>query len=591
MSDPSPRTLCEAFQSTLRAAWPEHTALRTLGDAVTVTWREYGDRVRSIAAGLAGLGIGRGDTVAFMMTNRPEFHLCDTAVLHTGATPFSIYNTNPPEVIGFQLDNSDAKAVICERQFLPAIRAGMAQGGKVEHLIVLDGAESGVLTLQQVEAAPAADFDFESAWRAVGPEDVVTLVYTSGTTGMPKAVEITHTNLLASMRLYDEMKGLTLGASDRLISYLPDAHMANRWLTHYPQMKYGATITTSADFKQVGAALVEVRPTLFLGVPRVWIKAKAGIEAAVAAKSPVERALLGWALATGLRVGRAKSHGREASLADRVQYAVADRLLGKIRAQLGLDQFRLAVSSTAPIPPEVLEFTLGLGVTVCEAWGLTEATCPLTINQPDHIRVGTVGTPVPGAEIKLAGDGEILARGPMIMRGYRKDPEKTAEAIDSDGWLHSGDVGAFDAEGNLKIVDRKKELIINAAGKNMSPANIENAITAHTALAGPVVAIGDGRQYNTALITLDPDAVTAFAAREGISGTIAELAHHPKVHERIQAGVDAANATLSRVEQVKKFSVVPEVWEPGSDYLTATNKLRRKPIATAYADRIDDMYS
>ncbi|MEU6579441.1 long-chain fatty acid--CoA ligase [Nocardia sp. NPDC046763] len=586
----APETLCAAFQQTA-AAHPDKVAIRTPGDEVVITWREYAERVRSIATGLAGLGVGRGDTVALMLTNRPEFHLCDTAVLHTGATPFSVYNTNPPEVLGYQFDNADAKVVICESQFLPQVRSGMQLGGKVEHIVCLDAAP-GVLALADVEAALAADFDFEASWRAVRPEDVLTIVYTSGTTGMPKGVEITHANQMASARVIDELMEQIGGMTpdDGVISYLPDAHMANRWVSHYFSMKTGVRITDVADPKQVIAALTEVRPTLFLGVPRIWVKVKAGLEAKVAAESPARRVLLPWALGAGRAIARANTEGRQPDLIERLQYAAAQPILAKVRAQLGIDKLRVAVSAAAPIPVEVLEFAVGLGIPVCEAWGLTEGTCALTINRPDALRIGTVGTPVPGAEIELGADGEVLARGPMIMRGYRKAPEKTAEAIDSDGWLHTGDIGELDDAGYLRIVDRKKELIINAAGKNMSPSNIENALTANISFAGPVVTIGDGRRYNTALITLDPEAVAEFAAQQGISGPVACLAENPTVRAAVAAGVDAANRTLSRVEQIKKFTVLADVWEPGGEYLTPTTKLKRKPIAAGYADRIDAMY-
>ncbi|MFC9993500.1 AMP-dependent synthetase/ligase [Nocardia sp. NPDC127526] len=585
-----PETLCAAFQKTV-AAHASEVALRTVGDGVVITWGEYGDRVRSIASGLARLGVRPGDTVALMMTNRPEFHLCDTAVLHTGATPFSVYNTNPPEVLGYQFDNADAKIVICEEQFLPQVRAGMELGGKVEQIICI-GDAPGVLTLADVQAAPAPEFDFEASWRAVRPEDLLTIVYTSGTTGMPKGVEITHANQWASAKLIDELMAAVggLSAEDGVISYLPDAHMANRWVAHYNSLKTGVRITTVADPKQVITALTEVRPALFLGVPRIWVKVKAGLEAKIAAEEAPKRALLEWALASGRRIAHANTEGRGPGLLDRLQYRAASPILAKVREQLGVDNLRIAVSAAAPIPVEVLEFMVGLGIPVCEAWGLTEGTCALTINRPDATRIGTVGTPVPDAEIALGEDGEVLARGPMIMRGYRKFSEKTTEAIDSDGWLHTGDIGEIDAAGYLRIVDRKKELIINAAGKNMSPANIENALTANLPFAGPVVVIGDARQYNTALITLDPEAVLKFAEQHGISGSMADLAANPAVHAAVQSGVDAANKTLSRVEQIKKFTILPDTWEPGGDYLTPTTKLKRKPIAAGYADRIDEMY-
>ncbi|MGM7644882.1 AMP-dependent synthetase/ligase [Nocardia sp. JW2] len=588
---PAFRTMCEAFQHTA-AAHPDAVALRTIGDAQVITWGEYATRVRSIAAGLAGLGVGSGDSVAIMLTNRPEFHLCDTAVLHTGATPFSVYNTNPPDILGYQFDNADAKVVICEAAFLPQVRAAAEIGGRVEHIMCLDDVP-GVLSLADVEALPAAGFDFEARWRAVTPDDVLTIVYTSGTTGMPKGVEITHANQMASAKLIDELFESTGGMdeNDGVVSYLPDAHMANRWVTHYLSLRTGVRITTVADPKQVVTALTEVRPALFLGVPRIWVKVKAGLEAEVAKESALTRTLLNWAIGVGTRVAHTNTIGRSPDALTRIQHRVAAPILGKVRRELGVDNLRLAVSAAAPIPVETLEFVVGLGIPVCEAWGLTEATCALTINRPGKVKIGTVGTPVPLAEIELAEDGEILARGPMIMRGYRKNPEKTAEAIDADGWLHTGDVGSFDDDGSLRIVDRKKELIINAAGKNMSPANIENAIVAHIPFAGPVVAIGDGRPYNTALITLDPDAIAAFAEQHGLTGSVAELAGNPVVLDAVRTGIDAANATLSRVEQIKRFTVLPDVWEPGSDFLTPTTKLRRKPIGAGYADRIAAMYA
>ncbi len=246
---------------------------------------------------------------------------------------------------------------------------------------------------------------------------------------------------------------------------------------------------------------------------------------------------------------------------------------------------------TAPIPPEVHEFVLGLGVPLCEGYGMTECTAGATLNRPERIKIGTVGTPVPGSEVTLAADGEVLVRGKNVMRAYRKDAEKTAEAIDSDGWLHTGDIGEIDADGYLKIVDRKKEIIINAAGKNMSPTNIENAIMANCPLAGPVAVIGDARPYNTALITLDPDALARFAQSQGLSGAVPDLAGHPEVGAAIDAGIAAANRTLSRVEQIKRYSVVPDAWEPGGPYLTPTAKLKRKPIAAGYTAEIEALYA
>lgn len=589
-----PETLCAAFQANV-AKYPDSVALRTLGGAQSLTWREYGDRVRSIASGLAALGISSGDTVALMMTNRPEFHLCDTAVLHAGATPFSLYNTNPVDLLAYQFGNAGNKAVICERQFVPqileAVAKAAAAGAVVDHVICVDEAPEGTIALSTVEASPAADFDFDATWRAVTPEDLLTIVYTSGTTGPPKGVELTHTNFIENARIIDELGGG--GPDDKVISYLPDAHAANRWFAHYLTMSSGGQITTVADLKQVAAALAEVHPSIFLGVPRVWVKVKGALEDRFAAESPVKRRLIRWAIGAGRARALAASDGRELGAWDRLQYQLADRIvLAPIRARLGLDKVRVAVSGSVAIPPEVHVFFLSLGLQLCEGYGMTECTAGATLNGPDRVKIGTVGTPLPGAEVKLADDGEVLVRGKMVMRGYRNDPEKTAETVDPDGWLHTGDIGTIDADGYLSIVDRKKELIISAAGKNMSPSNIENTITENCPLAGTVVAIGEQRHFNTALICLDPDLAAAFAQRHQLAGTtVAEWSKDPQILAAIEQGVAQANSKLSRVEQIKKYVVLPDVWEPGSDVLTATGKLRRKPIATRYTDTIEALYS
>ncbi|MBF6125956.1 AMP-dependent synthetase/ligase [Nocardia brasiliensis] len=589
-----PDTLCAAFQANV-AKYSDAVALRTFGGAVSITWREYGERVRAIATGLAALGVAPGDTVAIMLTNRPEFHLCDTAVLHTGATPFSVYNTNPVDLLTYQFDNSGAKVVICEQQFAPKILEAVAkaaeQGIHVQHVISVDEAPAGTLSLAEVEQRTADGFDFDDTWRKVRPEDLLTIVYTSGTTGPPKGVELTHTNFIENARVLDQFGGGT--ADDRVISYLPDAHAANRWFAHYLTMLTGAQITTVPDFKQVAAALGEVHPSVFLGVPRVWVKVKGALEERFAAESPVKRRLVRWAIDIGRKQARAVSDGRTLGALDRVQLGLADRLvLAPIRERLGLDKVRVAVTGSVAIPPEVHEFFLGLGLPLCEGYGMSECTAGATLNPPERIKIGTVGTVLPGAEIMLAEDGEVLIRGKMVMRGYRNDPAKTAETIDADGWLHTGDIGSIDSDGYLSIIDRKKELIINAAGKNMSPANIENTVTDNCSLVSTVVVIGEQRPFNTALLLLDPDLAAAYAQRHNLTGTtVAELAKDPVILTAIEEGIAAANSKLSRVEQIKKYIVLPEVWENGSDYLTATGKLKRKPISSGYTDTIEALYS
>ncbi|MEU7144486.1 AMP-dependent synthetase/ligase [Nocardia sp. NPDC046473] len=589
-----PDTLCAAFQSNV-AKYPDAVALRTLGGAISITWREYGERVRAIATGLAALGIEPGDTVAIMLTNRPEFHLCDTAVLHTGATPFSVYNTNPVDLLVYQFSNARNKAVVCESQFAPkileAVAKAAAQGVHVEHVICVDEAPEGTIALTDVERSTAGAFDFEATWRKVKPDDLLTIVYTSGTTGPPKGVELTHTNFIENARVLDTFGGG--GPDDRVISYLPDAHAANRWFAHYLTLLEGCQITTVADFKQVATALAEVHPSVFLGVPRVWVKVKGALEERFATESPVKRRLIDWAIGVGRKKARATSDGRALGALDKVQYALADRLvLASIRTGLGLDRVRIAVTGSNAIPPEVHEFFLGLGIPLCEGYGMSECTAGATLNPPERVKIGTVGTVLPGAEVRLADDGEVLIRGKMVMRGYRDDPAKTAEAIDADGWLHSGDIGTIDSDGYLSIIDRKKELIINASGKNMSPANIENTVTDNCSLIGTVVVIGEQRPFNTALLILDPDLAAAYAQRHNLAGkTVAELSKDPEILTAIEQGIAAANSKLSRVEQIRKYIVLPEVWENGSDYLTATGKLKRKPISNGYTDTIETLYS
>ena len=584
-------TLCQAFQDTA-TRHAERVALRTPGDAVRITWGQYADRVRRIAGGLTALGVRAGDTVGLMLVNRPEFHLCDTAVLHLGGTPFSIYNTSSAEQIAYLFGNAGNRVVITEVQFLPVLLR-VAEQTRVEHIICVDGPAAGAITLSEVEGRTAADgFDFEAAWRAVKPDDIATIIYTSGTTGPPKGVEITHANLLAQCAATAEVLG-TAAEHDRLISYLPSAHIADRWGCHYSAMIYGAQITCLADYKQILGAFTEVRPTTVGGVPQMWYRLKAGIELAVEHEpDPAKQQGMRWALDVGRRYVQAGQSGDvPADLA--AEYAKADELvLSRLRAMIGLDQARIAVSGAAPIAPDVLEFVCAMGLPVCELWGMSELSCCATINPPDAIRIGTVGTAIPGVELKLADDGELLVRGATVMRGYRNDPEKTAETIDADGWLHTGDIATMDGDGYVTIIDRKKELIINTAGKNMSPANIESAVRAATPLAGQVVTIGDNRPYNTALIVLDPDAAAGFAAARGNSGaSIAELAKDPAMIAAIQSAVDSANGRLSRVEQLKKFTILPHVWEPGGDELTPTLKLRRRPIAEKYAQEIDALYT
>ncbi|WP_137875671.1 long-chain fatty acid--CoA ligase [Rhodococcus sp. Q] len=578
-------TLCAAFQDTV-ARHPDKIALRTPDDSVEITWREYSQRVRAIAAGLVGLGVRQGDTVGLMLTNRPEFHLVDTATLHAGATPFSVYNTLAAEQLRHVLNNAGNRVMVCESQYLPVIEQAVP-GTAVEHIVCVDGAADGTIGLADVESNPDPEFDFDASWRAVRPDDLITIIYTSGTTGPSKGVELTHANI-ASFR--DAVADITHPSpDDRIVSYLPDAHIANRCVCHYNSILFATELTTLADMKQATTVLPQVRPTVFFAVPQVWYKVKAGVEAAIDAETGAKKKLAQWAVDVGMRVARMRSAGVPVPHRLELQHAAADRLvLSSIRRKLGMDEVRLAATAAAPMSPDVLTFILGLGIPCCEAWGLSETTALTTMNRPGAIRIGTVGEPVTGVTLKLADDGELLVSGPGVMRGYRGEPEKTAEALDADGWLHTGDVATIDADGYVTIVDRKKELIVTTGGKNISPAAIEDALHAASPLIAGAVAIGDARPYVTALLTLDPDVAAAFA---GSGRSPSELADSPEVRAEIDRAVAAANSQLSHVEQVKKFALLPDVWEPGGEEFTPTLKLRRKPIADKYARQIEDLYA
>jgi long-chain acyl-CoA synthetase len=585
-------TMCGAFQATA-ADYGDRIAIRTKGDALSMTWDEYAGKVERLAGGLAGLGVERGDTVAIMMTNRPEFHWVDAAAMHVGASPFSVYNTYSAEQIAHLVDDADSRVAVTERAFLDTIRATAEHSERIEHIVVVDGeGEEGTLTLDDLEARAPDGFDFEAKWRAVEPEDALTLIYTSGTTGPPKGVQITHHNELAAGRSFDQIIQFPDGA--RVVSYLPMAHIAERSCTQYLPMMFGFTTTDCENPREIASYLPEVRPTWFFSVPRIWEKLKAGLEASFAAEEDENRkAAIEWALGVGRQKVEAEQAGEELSDDLREQFDTADKLvLSKVRAKIGLDRLEACNVGAAPTPPETIEFFHSIGVPLAELWGMSETCGAGTCNRPGNIKVGTVGQASPGVEVTLADDGELLIRSEVVMPSYRNMPEKTAEAIDPDGWLHTGDVAEIDDEGFVKIVDRKKELIINAAGKNMSPANIEAKIKAAGPLIGQAVCIGDRRPYNVALITLDPDIAPGFAREQGIdTDDPARLAHERPVIDQVQREVDQGNEDLARVEQIKKFTVLEEEWEPGGDELTPTMKLKRKPIEEKYREEIEALYA
>jgi long-subunit acyl-CoA synthetase (AMP-forming) len=575
------RSIAEAFRITAED-FPDRVAVRTKGDEISITWGELRRRVDALAAGLAGLGVKRGDTVALMLSNRPEFHLADLAVMSLGAVPYSIYLTSAPEQIAYVIEDAGSSVAIVEDAFLDVLPP-------LETVVVLGEAREGTLAWADVEGANA-DFDVESAWRAVEPEDLLTLIYTSGTTGPPKGVQLVHRNLLAAVESIEKMIQFPDGA--KVISWLPSAHIAERAAHHYLPIVYAMTITCCDNPREVVSYLPVVKPTWFFAVPRIWEKLKSGLEAMMAAQPDEQREPAQKALAAAIKKVELEQAGEPVPEELAAAVAEADaKMFSGLRAMLGLDEVEAVNVGAAPTPREVLVFFHAIGIELAELWGMSETCGSGCCNPPGKVRIGTVGPPAPGVEIKLGEDGEVLMRSAVVMTGYRNLPDRTAEALDAEGWLHTGDIGEFDEEGYLRIVDRKKELIISAAGKNMSPANIESTLKGASPLIGQACTIGDGRPYNTALIVLDADFAPAWAAKHGIEDASLEaLAEDERMRAAVQEGVDAANARLARVEGIKKFTIVRGDWLPGGDEITPTMKLKRKPIAEKYADEIEAMY-
>jgi long-chain acyl-CoA synthetase len=558
-------TLAEAFRLTVQDN-PDRIAVRTLHDEVAYTWAQLRDAVDALAGGLHRLGVRRGDTVALMISNRPEFMIADLAAMTLGATPFSIYLTSAPDQVRYVMQDAAAKVAIVEEPFLPLVT------GLAEH----------VLTPGDWPQDP--DFDSEPHWRAVQPDDILTLIYTSGTTGPPKGVQIAHHNQMAAVHAVERRVGFPDGS--RVISWLPSAHVAERTAHHYLPIVYAMTITTCPDPRQIGTYLPAVKPTWFFAVPRVWEKLKAGVEAKLGAD---EHALE--LLAAGARRVELEQAGQPVPPElQQVLDAAEPKLFAPLRAALGLDEAKLVNVGAAPTPREVLVFFHAIGIPLAEIWGMSETCGAGAANPGERIKIGTVGLPSPGVEVKLAPDGELLVRSKVVMVGYRNLPERTREALDEDGWLHTGDVATIDDDGYVTLIDRKKELIIGAAGKNMSPANIEATLKGASPLIGQACVIGDGRRYNTALLVLDPDVAPAWAARQGIEGDLAALARDARVIAAVQEGVDAANRALSRPETIKRFTLIEGDWLPGGDELTPTMKLKRRPVERKYADVIASMY-
>jgi long-chain acyl-CoA synthetase len=613
------RTLCEHLAATA-ARWGGLPAFSDRNDPAepwqTITWASARQRAAELAAGFIELGLRPGERVALTLPNRVEHVLADLGVVHAGGVPVTVYSTFAPGQVRYVARDCDARIAVLDgetelRRWQPVL--GELSG--LRRIIVRDAAACpahpprsaglpgtgdsaglGFLTWEELLAAgrrALARQQAEIARRtaALGPDDVVTVLYTSGTTGNPKGVRITHRSVLYECATATASGTVT--PHIRWVSYLPLAHIAERMFSIYLAIHSAAHVhfcheATTGLVQTVGA----VRPTGFFGVPRVWEKIQAGIQAVLAAEpDPARRAAVAKAMRLGRRYVESCQFGRSPGRELTAEFRSAEEtMLRPIRALLGLGDAEVVSSAAAPLPRETSEFFAGLGLKILDVYGMTETTGAFTANTPAAFRLGTVGRAVPGTEIRIADDGEILTRGPLNTPGYLNQPDLTAELIDADGWLHTGDIGALDQDGFLSVVDRKKELIITAGGENISPAAVENLLVAHP-LIGQALAYGDRRPYLVALLTLDGAVAPAWAAARGIeASSLAELAEDPVVTEEVARAVARANAELARIQQVKRWHLLPAEWTAESEELTPTLKLRRRVVHAKYADVIGALY-
>jgi long-chain acyl-CoA synthetase len=597
-------TICDVLERNVRDHGDKPAlSFKEDGEWRPITWREYRERVAELTMGLRALGLGKGDFGAIMARNRPEHLIADLAIVHAGGTPVSFYNTLAPEQISYIAGHCEARVAIVEnRDFMERWAKVKAELPALEQVVMIEDGDEfadyewAISWNEVIEAgrkALAEDRDaFEESRRQVSPDDPVTLIYTSGTTGAPKGVVTTNYNALwTAVSSVRSVEGYPDQA--KYVSYLPLAHSAERTATHYVGMWAAAWVHFCPEVLKVFEVVPEVRPYSFVGVPRVWEKIQAAITAGLAAEpNERKRKIAERAIETGREAVRLERAGEPVPLGLRVKRAVFDRLVfSKIRAKLGLDQCEICLTGAAPISEGVHEFFEAIGLPLIEIYGMTESTAPAITNTESERRVGTVGKPMPGVEVKLLDDGELLMRGGNVtVAGYYKEPGKTAETFDADGWLHSGDIAEIDADGFIKIVDRKKEIIITAGGKNIAPSNLEGLLKQHP-LVGQACVVGDRKPFISALIVLDPEVAPTWAAKNGIEFSgIEDLAGNERVLAEVQRAVDSANQHVSRVESIKRFVILPIEWTPDSEELTPTLKLKRRVIHKKYAQEIEALY-
>ncbi|SEH00762.1 long-chain acyl-CoA synthetase [Nonomuraea solani] len=592
------RTVCEQ----LRQAAEQHHDAPAYSDPdgdgwSTLTYGQARERVLEIAAAFAALGLEPGESVALMMVNRSEHVLADLGAVHAGGVGCTVYSTFAPDQIAFVAGDVGAKyAVLGGPAELARWEPVLDRLGDLRKIIMLEGAPAGErfmtwadfleLGRERLAADPGPA---EARWRAVTPGDVVTVLYTSGTTGMPKGVPLTHANIFYEVAATDRLTSLPMRGTQ--ISYLTYAHIAERVLSLYLPLVKVSHVHFCTDLANLGATLGQVKPMLFFGVPRVWEKMMARLLAVLATQPEEQQAAVREAMAAGAAYVEAGQHGHTVTPEIQAAYDQADAsLLSIIRGMIGFDRAEWTATGAAPLPDEVQRFYAGLGLKVIDVYGMTETTGAFTGNSPACYRLGTVGRAEPGVEIRIAEDGEILTRSPLNTRGYVNRPEATAELIDADGWLHTGDIGTVDDDGFYRVVDRKKELIITAGGENISPAEIENHLKQHI-LIGQALAYGDNRPHPVAVLTLDAEVAPGWAQSRGITfASLAELAEHPEILKEVGTAIEAANTKLARVQQVKKWALLGTEWTAETEELTPSLKLKRRIIHTKYADVIEGLY-
>jgi long-chain acyl-CoA synthetase len=592
------KTMLTEFRDAVRARG-DAPALhwRTAEGWQMLSWRQYQDQVRRAAYGLKSLGLERGAFGTILTRNRPEHVIADLALLFARGVPVSLYQTLAADQVAYVAGHCDAQVAFVEDAgMLARFEAVRDRLPQLRHLVLIEGQAAGTVTWRELlergdREAQRDPSWFDAAFDDVQPDDLITLIYTSGTTGPPKGVMDTHRQVLW-MSASGNRSLPDPDPDDRHLSYLPLAHAFERYAGHWNTIVRRSQVFFCPDVQKVFEYAAEVHPTVMIGSPRVWEKLQAGIQAAIAADpEPQRREGVQQALAVGRRVAEFRMRGEDlppdlAAVAER-----AAPVWAAIRARVGLDQCRAGVTGAAPISPDVVEFFRSLDLPLVEGYGMTESTVGATINPIGEERLGTVGKPNQGLELRVAPDGELLMRGGNVMRGYYKDPEGTAAAIDPDGWLHTGDIASIDADGYVRIVDRKKELLITSGGKNVSPANLETLIKRHP-LVGQVMAVGDRRPYIAALVVLDPDTLRAWAAAHDLRGVpLSELTVHARVHEEVQHAVDAANTQVSQAEAVRKFVILPVEWTAESGELTPTLKLKRRVVLERYAAEIEALYA